>query len=108
MSKLVQIIVISLLFLGAACGPVKSTSAIRKARQAIREAETAGAQKSASYQFALAQEYYNKAREEAGYSKYQVATTLAEKAQEYAIEALKVGAKKKKQPAPPLVKPNPE
>lgn len=69
------------------CGPAKSTSALWKAHQAIKRAEDAKADETAPYELTLAREYYYKAREEAGYSKYEVCEKLAEKAEEYAKRA---------------------
>jgi len=71
----------------AACGPTKSSVAIVRAYQAIRGAEAAGAEKRHPYELSLAREYYYKAREEAGYSKYEIAERLAGKSVEYANAA---------------------
>lgn len=69
---------------GTGCGPTKSTAAILSVRAAIKRAEAADAEKHAPYELALAREYYDKAREEAGYSQYEVSEKLAAKALEYA------------------------
>lgn len=71
----------------AACGPSKSTTSIIKARSAIRRAEAAEAQKKHPYELALAREYYVKAKEEAGYSKYEMAEKLAKQAIAFALVA---------------------
>lgn len=71
----------------AACGPTKSTTSIMKARSAIKRAEMAEAQKKHPYELALAREYYVKAKEEAGYSKYELAEKLAKQAIAFALVA---------------------
>ena len=71
----------------AGCGPTRSTQSIFNAYRAIKRAEVADANTNAPYELALAREYYNKAREEAGYSKYEVAESLAKKAENYAKRA---------------------
>ena len=68
----------------AACGPGKSTQAILKARKEIKRAVFAEAGKKHPYELTLAREYYVKAKEEAGYSKFELAETLAKQAITYA------------------------
>lgn len=67
-----------------ACGPTKSTTALVQARMAIRKAEDANAKKKHPYELTLAEEYYVKAKEEAGYSQFEVSEKLAHQAIEYA------------------------
>lgn len=67
-----------------ACGPSKSTQAIFQARKEIKRAVFADAEKKKPYELALAREYYVKAKEEAGYSKFELAEKLAKQAIEYA------------------------
>ena len=67
-----------------ACGPSKSTTALLQARTAIKRAEFAEAAKKRPYELALAKEYYVKAKEEAGYSKFELSEKLAKQATEYA------------------------
>lgn len=80
--------VTALLALGAstllACGPTKSTGALIQARSAIKRAEAADAQKKHPYELTLAREYYIKAKEEAGYSQFEIAEKLAKQAWDYA------------------------
>ncbi len=64
----------------AACGPSKSTTAIVKAHQAIRRARAADAEKKHPYELAMAREYYIKAKEEAGYSQFELSEKLAKQA----------------------------
>ena len=66
------------------CGPTKSTTALVQARSAIRHAEDADAAKKHPYELTLAHEYYVKAKEEAGYSQFEIAEKLAKQASEYA------------------------
>ena len=66
------------------CGPTKSTTALIQARSAIRRAEDADAAKKHPYELTLANEYYIKAKEEAGYSQFEIAEKLAKQASEYA------------------------
>lgn len=68
----------------AACGPSKSTQALLKARTAIKQAEFAEAAKKRPYELTLAKEYYVKAKEEAGYSKFELAEKLAKQSIEFA------------------------
>ena len=68
----------------AACGPTKSTQALLQARSAIKRAEYVEDAKKRPYELALAREYYVKAKEEAGYSKFELAETLAKQALAYA------------------------
>jgi hypothetical protein len=66
------------------CGPFKSTEALFKAHQALKRAEIENAGSKRPYELTLAQEYYNKAREEAGYSEYEMSERLAAVAERYA------------------------
>ena len=79
-------LVLAGLVMGAflACGPTKSTTAIVQARMAIHRAEDAGAKKKHPYELTLANEYYVKAKEEAGYSQFEVSERLANQALSYA------------------------
>lgn len=68
----------------AACGPSKSTTALLQARNAIKAAEFAESSKKRPYELTLAKEYYVKAKEEAGYSKFELSERLAKQAIDYA------------------------
>ena len=70
-----------------ACGPSKSTTSILQARSAIRRAQVADAAKKHPYELALAREYYVKAKEEAGYSQFELAEKLAKQAVGFAKQA---------------------
>jgi hypothetical protein len=81
---------LSVLFLvGAAsgCGPMRATTFLLDADVALQAARTAGADQYAPYEFTSAQLYLLKAREEVGYSDYQVALDFAAKASKFANEA---------------------
>lgn len=67
-----------------ACGPSKSTTALLQARTAIKRAEFAEGTKKRPYELTLAKEYYVKAKEEAGYSKFELSEKLAKQSIEYA------------------------
>ena len=75
------------LLLGAGCGPLRSTTYILDAEVQIEAARTAGAEKYAPYPFTLAQLYLKKAREEVGFSDYEVGVGFAEKASQQARKA---------------------
>ena len=72
---------------GAACGPIRSTAYLLDADVALQAARTAGAETYAPYEYTSAQLYLLKAREEVGYSDYQVAVDFATKASKFANEA---------------------
>ena len=74
--------------LETACGPIRSTSGVVYARQAIQDAESEGADGVALYEMTLAREYLRKAREEMGYNDYYMAEQLAIKAEEMADLAM--------------------
>lgn len=69
------------------CGPLRSTAYILDAEVQIEAARTAGAEKYAPYHFTLAQLYLKKAREEIGFSDYEVGVGFAEKASTQARKA---------------------
>jgi hypothetical protein len=71
----------------AACGPVESLIVIGDAKVAIEAAEAAGADQYAPFEHTAAINYLHKAREEMGYSEYEVAIDLAEIARKYAEDA---------------------
>ena len=84
-----------LLFLCQGCGPITAASKISDARQQIIRAAELGAPKYAPFEYQGALLYLEKAREEEGYSYYQDSVTLAEKAQELAVEAQKMTERRK-------------
>jgi len=71
------------------CGPIVSGVEIVNANIALSSAETAGAKKTAIYEYVSAREYLQKAREENGYSDFWAARIYAEKALDYATKARK-------------------
>jgi Domain of unknown function (DUF4398) len=98
-----------LVLLGAlsACGPVQSTAYLLDADVALEAARTADAEKYAPYEYTAARLYLLKAREEVGYSDYDVALDFARKASKYANEAkakaLATSASEDAPPPPPPV-----
>ncbi len=73
----------------AGCGPIQSTGALIDADVEIEAARSAGAANVAPYEFTSAEAYLHKAREVAGYARYEAATEFASKARDIAIEAKK-------------------
>jgi len=72
------------------CGPILSTVGLVRAEKALQEAVAAGSEQRAPYPTELARNLLSKAREEQGYSAYDVSTDLAEQAQTLAVEALEI------------------
>ena len=102
-------VVAILLALGlSACGPISALSTVRDATVALEAAKVAGADKSAPFEYTSAEQYLTKAREEQGYSDYQVAIELAKKALDYAVKARKLAMRKGEQPADSQVVPVPQ
>jgi hypothetical protein len=71
----------------AGCGPVQSTAYLLDAEVQIQAARTAGAERLAPYEWTSANLYLTKAREEVGYSDYEVAVRFAERASRLAADA---------------------
>lgn len=69
------------------CGPVTSVTRIYDASVAIEAARAAQADRYAVYEFVSAVEYLKKAKEEEGYSDFQMAIDYAAKARKFADEA---------------------
>jgi len=74
--------------LETACGPIRSTSGLIAARQAIADAEAENADGAALYEMTLAREYLRKGNEELGYNDYYMAEQLYIKAEQLAVTAL--------------------
>tara|TARA_Y100001934_G_scaffold139078_1_gene167817 strand:+ start:154 stop:483 length:330 start_codon:yes stop_codon:yes gene_type:complete len=72
---------------GTGCGPMISGVKILRARVSLSEAQTAGANKEALYEYTAAEEYFKKAREEHAYSEFWTARRYADKAIFYAQQA---------------------
>ncbi|HYX93095.1 MAG TPA: DUF4398 domain-containing protein [Myxococcaceae bacterium] len=85
MTRLLPVLV--LVGAASACGPIRSTSYLIDADVALQAARTAGADQYAPFEFTSAQLYLLKAREEVGYSDYEVALDFAKKASKFANEA---------------------
>lgn len=82
----------SILTIGA-CGPVQSTSLIIDAQAELTAAETAGGEKMAPFEYAAAEEYLHKAREEQSYADFEVASRFAQKSKECARAARQLADK---------------
>ncbi|MFC1611150.1 DUF4398 domain-containing protein [Myxococcota bacterium] len=89
------------------CGPVVSGVQIVNVNIALSAAETAGAKRSAVYEYTAAREYLQKAREEHAYSDFWASRIYADKALDYAVRARKK-AEASAQAAQPVVLPEPE
>lgn len=70
------------------CGNVLYTYRANSASSRIEEAKAAGAEKTATYEFTLAQEHLRKSMSEASEADYGDATELAGLASEYAQQAI--------------------
>ncbi|MGI5862347.1 MAG: DUF4398 domain-containing protein [Myxococcales bacterium] len=90
-----------------ACGPTKSTALIMDVDVQIEAARTAGAEKLAPYEYTAAVAYLHKAREEQGYSDFEVAIDFANKALDNAIKAKKKAMEAKSDGALPDVPTSP-
>lgn len=86
-SRLAGGAVLVLSLLSSACGPISTTLALRDAEAAIATARAADAQRYALYELTSADEYFRKAREEEGYSDFQAAIDLAQRALVFADKA---------------------
>ncbi len=74
--------------LETACGPIRSTSGLIAAKQAIADAEAENADSAALYEMTLAREYLRKGNEELGYNDYYMAEQLYIKSEQLAVTAL--------------------
>ncbi len=71
----------------AGCGPTLYTMHIGAARQAVHQADEAGAREHAPYEYFYADAHLKKALEEAGEASYQDAAENARIAEEYGVKA---------------------
>lgn len=71
----------------SACGPIKSTTQISNAETSFEAAKLANAEKLAPYEYYMAEQLLNKAREEWGYSDFEMSADYAEKARDFADKA---------------------
>lgn len=70
-------IVSSIVLACAGCTAAKATIRIVSAEQALRRADTYECEQIAAYEYVMAEQYLEKAREEAGYSEFRIADALA-------------------------------
>jgi hypothetical protein len=86
-SRLARGALLALSLLFSACGPISTTIALRDAEAAIEVARSADAARYAAFELASADAYLRKAREEEGYSDFQTAIDLAQRALVFADKA---------------------
>ena len=72
----------------AACGPIRSSSALVDAASAVAAARTAGAAEGAPYELTAAESFLAKAREEQGYAEFETSIQLALRSSSCAKAAL--------------------
>ena len=72
------------------CGPITASQALTKAQTAIDQAKGAQADEKAPCEYFSALQYFDKAREEEGYSDYQACIDLAAKALKHAEKSRKI------------------
>lgn len=72
------------------CGVVRSTQAVQQAMDTYTRAQRVGAAERAKYEFTLGAEYLQKAREQAGYSDYASAESLALQASGHLRKAIQL------------------
>ncbi|MGC4115538.1 MAG: DUF4398 domain-containing protein [Myxococcales bacterium] len=87
----------------AACGPTQSTALIMDGDVQLEAARMADAPKLAPYEFTAAEAYLHKAREEQGYSDFEVSIDFGRKAVKFAQEAKKKAMAAKAEGALPNV-----
>ncbi len=105
MTRLVAVFLLGNLLAG--CGPVRSTAYLLDAEVQIEAARTAGAEKYAPYEWTAANLYIHKAREEVGYSDFEIALDFAQKASRFATEARTQAMASTKRDEPSGVVPDP-
>lgn len=87
---------------GSGCGPVEYLNQVtRRAATAQAAAEKVDAEKLAPYEYWTGREFLHKARELAGYARYQLAIEYGRKAEEAALKARAIALEKKGQRATP-------
>ena len=69
------------------CGPIEYIDTSTKAGAALAAAKRVDAERLAPYEYTAADEYLRKAREEAGYSQYQVSIEFGRRAEALAMRA---------------------
>jgi hypothetical protein len=84
------------------CGPIEYIDVSTKAGAALAAAKRVDAERLAPYEYTAAEEYLHKAREEAGYSQYQVSIEFGRRAEALAMRARALAeAKARSEGAPP-------
>ncbi len=85
------------------CGPTQSTALIMDGDVQLEAARMADAPKLAPYEYTAAEAYLHKAREEQGYSDFDISIDFGRKAVKYALEAKKKAMAAKNEGALPNV-----
>ena len=85
------------------CGPIEYMDVSTKAGAALAAAKRADAERLAPYEYTAADEYLHKAREEAGYSQYQVSIDFGRRAEALAMRARALAEAKSRADAAPAV-----
>ena len=86
-----------------ACGPTQSTALIMDGDVQVEAARMADAPKLAPYEYTAAEAYLHKAREEQGYSDFEISIDFGRKAVKFATEAKKKAMAAKAEGALPNV-----
>jgi hypothetical protein len=95
------------MLVSASCGPVEYISQVsQRAGRALAEARHENAEQLAIYEFTAAQEYFDKAQEEAGHSAYEVAIAYGHRAEAWATKASTLARKNAAATAKPAPKPS--
>ena len=92
---LVLAVLIAILLVGTACGPISSTTHLIDARDQFKIAKREEAKTYAPYEYTKAEIYLRKAKELQGYSEYQQSMVFAIRAKDMSVEAVKVSRKNK-------------
>ena len=87
MTRRLSLPLLALCLLTAGCGPIQTTAWMMDAEVALDSAKTAGAAERSPYELHSAELYLHKAREELGYSEYELAVEYARRATHRAQEA---------------------
>jgi Domain of unknown function (DUF4398) len=76
-----------------ACGPTQSTSYLMDTQNMLEAARTAQAERLAPYEWTKANLFYEKSKEEVGYSDFEQAVSFAKSALDYATKARNAAVK---------------
>jgi hypothetical protein len=88
------------------CGPINAHSAISQAKIALETAKGIRAQDYAIYEYRRAQIYYDKAKEEEGYSSFQKAVDYAMMSRDFSDKARALTAERSQEQRKQVIKAN--